>query len=240
MAEIPSHRGPDPRDAEIFAPEHVPVLRVAVAELSWLLTRGYAEFSALKLVGDRHCLTSRQRMAVRRSACTDQALIRRARHRRAPAELAARTLVLDGFNVLMTVEAALAGAVVLVGRDGSYRDLAGVHGTYRRVEETRPALARIGATLAEVLVGSSHWLLDSPVSNSGRLAALIRAVGEENGWNWTVTVTFNPDRELATSLDPVATADAMILDRALAWFPLARVVIERHVSDARTIDLGVG
>src|SRR6266404_1471952 len=46
-------------------------------------------------------------------------------------------LLIDGFNLILTLESALGGGVMLVGRDGCYRDMASVHGTYRRVEETR-------------------------------------------------------------------------------------------------------
>src|SRR5262249_43058029 len=66
-------RGADPEDAELFAPRWIPVLRTATAELSWLLSRGYAETSALALVGNRHALRRRQRDAVRRCACADAA-----------------------------------------------------------------------------------------------------------------------------------------------------------------------
>ena len=45
-------RGPNPADAELFGEAMVPTLRVACAELSWLLGRGYAEPSSLALVGD--------------------------------------------------------------------------------------------------------------------------------------------------------------------------------------------
>src|SRR5688500_10446127 len=53
MPDHRSHRGPHPEDAGLFAPAVHPTLRSAVADLSWLLTRGYADPSALKLVGDR-------------------------------------------------------------------------------------------------------------------------------------------------------------------------------------------
>ncbi len=148
-------------------------------------------------------------------------------------------MVIDGFNVLMTVEAALAGAVVLIGRDGAYRDLGGVHGTYRKVQETRPALALIGETLQSLQVGPALWLLDSPVSNSGRLAATIRRVAEEHGWTWTVDVLLSPDRQLIVTPEVIATADGAILDRAALWFPLSRAVIESQIPEARRIDLEV-
>src|SRR5690606_36397710 len=106
----------------------------AVEELSWLRSRDYAEPSALALVGDRHQLAARQREAVRRSACTERA--RASRSRREVAVADASRIGIDGFNLVITIESALAGGVVLVGRDGAYRDLARVHGSYRRVADT--------------------------------------------------------------------------------------------------------
>ena len=54
-----------------------------------------------------------------------------------------RQLWIDGYNVLTTIEAALAGAVIIAGRDGCYRDMASMHGSYRKVEETSPAIELI-------------------------------------------------------------------------------------------------
>jgi Protein of unknown function (DUF434) len=58
-----THRGPHPVDAQLFAPENWPQLQAAVADLSWLLGRGYASVASLKLVGDRYRLDQRQRAA---------------------------------------------------------------------------------------------------------------------------------------------------------------------------------
>lgn len=237
MPDSRTHRGPDPRDADAFGLPARSALRAAVADLSWLLGRDYAPVSALKLVGDRWSLTERQRMAVRRSACSDAALARRARHRAAPEALRGQPLVLDGFNVLTTVEAALGGAVILHGRDGCYRDLMGVHGTYRKVEETAPAVHLVGEVMAALGAGPGLWQLDRPVSNSGRLRGLILDVAQARGWDWKVELVFNPDPLLARSPEIVATADSGILDRCERWFCLARVAIETRVSDARVIDL---
>lgn len=231
------HRGADPRDREQFGAEALGRLRTATAELSWLLGRGYAETSALKLVGDRHRLNERQRMAVRRSACGDEARASRERRRMRADELAGRHLDIDGFNVLTTVEAALGGAVVLAGRDGSYRDLAGVHGTYRKVAETLPALERVGRFLEGLRIAGATWYLDRPVSNSGRLSVILAAMAAERGWPWTVELEYSPDAVLARSPHVVATADAGILDRCGPWLPLARAVISETVEGAWVIDL---
>jgi hypothetical protein len=210
-----------------------------VADLSWLLERQYAPTSSLKLVGDRYVLTDRQRMAVMRSSCSDAALQRRREHQASAAELGRQTIVIDGFNLLTTVEAALGGGVILRGRDGVYRDLAGVHGTYRKVAETLPALRLVGTVLAGLGVARTRWLLDRPVSNSGRLRTMILDMAREQGWAWEAELSFNPDAVLGTSLDLVATADSAILDRGPRWFNLAQDTIERHIPTARVVDLEV-
>ena len=143
MPDKRQHRGCDPQDPRLFADGHLESLRKAVGDLSWLLTRGYAEKSALKLVGDRYALAARQRLAVRRCTCNDEELRWRAETRTTLDDAASRRLAIDGYNLLITVEGALAGAPILVGRDGCLRDLAGIHGTYRRVAETQPALELI-------------------------------------------------------------------------------------------------
>ena len=66
MPDHRTHRGPHPEDAGLFAPAAGPGLRAATADLSWLLSRGYASPSAMKIVGDRYALDARQRMAVMR------------------------------------------------------------------------------------------------------------------------------------------------------------------------------
>src|SRR5438132_5334408 len=173
MPDKRQHRGQHPDDARLFAADRIADLRAGVADLSLLLSRGYAQPSALKVVGDRYNLEARQRMAVMRSACTDLSLAHRQSKRVMSEAVRGRPLLIDGYNVLTTVEAALAGGVILLARDGAYRDIASMHGSFRKVEETMPALELVGEVLAELGVAQATWYLDSPVSNSGRLKQMI-------------------------------------------------------------------
>jgi hypothetical protein len=231
-----AHRGADPHDAVDFAATALPALRAAVSDLAWLLERQYANTSALKVVGDRYLLTARQRVAVRRSACADAALERRREHQVEVSVVQGQPLWLDGFNVLTTIEAALGGAVVLVGRDGCFRDLMGVHGTYRRVEETLPALQLLADFITAAAIGPCTWYLDRPVSNSGRLRELILQAARERRLEWSVELVFNPDPILAAATQTIASADAAILDRCSRWVNLARAVIVATVPTARIVD----
>ncbi len=77
------------------------------------------------------------------------------------------------------------------------------------------------------------WLLDRPVSNSGRLKQIILEIAAHQGWPWTVELVAAPDPLLAATTEIVATADSVILDRCGPWLNLARQVVETRVTDAR-------
>ena len=237
MPDKRSHRGPHPADAKLFAPDAIPDLRLATADFSLLLTKGYAEKSDLKLVGDKFSLTERQRLAVMRSACSDQQLASRSRRRLEIAELAGRPIIIDGYNVLITIEAAMSGGVIFKGRDGCFRDLASIHGTYRKVTETIPALQLVGKFLKEIGVSEAIWLLDSPVSNSGRLKTLIGELAQDNNWNWEIELLISPDAELKKTDLIVASSDSVVLDGCKSWTNLAAEIITQKLPSAKIINL---
>jgi hypothetical protein len=176
---------------------------------------------------------------VARCACATDLLQRRQQHQTDPTQLRGQELWLDGFNVLMALESALSGGVILLGRDGCCRDMAGVHGHYHRVEETRPALQLIGDQTSAWGVDRCQWYLDSPVSNSGRLRGFILDLARESQWNWTVDLVTNPDKILIQANQVVATADSVILDRCQRWVNLAAIVIRQKAPQAKLVDLSM-
>ncbi|MFQ5425138.1 MAG: DUF434 domain-containing protein [Phycisphaerae bacterium] len=243
MPDLRKHRGPHPEDRRLFARRFCGVLRQATAELSWLLSRGYAEKSALALVGDRHRLVSRQRQAVRRSSCSDVALCSRRSRAVGAAACSDGRVAIDGYNLLITIESLMADGVGLIGRDGCLRDLASLHGTYRRVAETMPAVSLIAAHLEAKGIRSVDWYLDRPVSNSGRLKRLMAEVAAGSRLSWQIGLVNDPDRVLVAYDGVVATADSWILDRCGAWVNLAAEIAAERVPGAWVVDLredGVG
>jgi hypothetical protein len=153
------------------------------------------------------------------------------------AALRGETLAVDGFNALTTLEVALSGGIVLLGRDGALRDIAGVHGSYRAVEETVPALEHLAEFVRALDVASCEILLDAPVSNSGRLRERIDELARERGWCLAAQVVADPDAILSRSGRIVASADGALLDRCGRWFNLARACIEARIPQARIVDL---
>ncbi len=266
MPDHRKHRGPHPEDARLFDPAAGVLLRGAARDLCWLLGHGYPHASALKLVGDRYELVARQRTAISRCCCGEAAVVRRRSCQRSAAQLHGAVLWVDGYNVLTTVEAALAGGVILAARDGAYRDMASMHGSYRKVAETIPALDVLGRTLAALGVTECRWFLDQPVSNSGRLKGILEAMAAARNWPWRAELVADPDIVLADPMAGVAdrtppppqpppvveragelpwqpgivvaTADSAILDRCPAWFNLARETVVQRVPEAWVVDLG--
>jgi hypothetical protein len=224
-------------DEKLFAAEKIPALRQAVGDYSLLLTKGYAEKSALKLVGDRFALTERQRIAVMRSSCSDAQRSSRKNRKLDIKDVAKQAIMLDGYNILITIEAAMSGGIIFIGRDGCCRDLASIHGTYRKVTETIPAVELIGGFLQQIGAGKTIWLLDSPVSNSGRLKTLIREIAEKNGWYWEVNLVISPDAVLIKTDSIVASSDSVILDGCSKWVDLAGEIIRAKLQTAKIIDL---
>jgi hypothetical protein len=237
MPDRRRHRGLHPEDPKLFGPDARPALRAATADLSWLLGRGYKAPSSTKLVGDRYRLTQRQRAAVSRAACTDELRDQRQAKCVSQAAMRGEALVIDGFNVLTTLEVALGGGVVLLSRDGTVRDIAGVHGSYRKVQETGAALALVAELARRLGVSECIWLLDRPVSNSGRLRTFMLEHARARGLPWTVEVVADPDRTLSRSASIVATADGEVLDATRRWFNLVRTIVEAELPRAYLVDL---
>jgi hypothetical protein len=237
MPDIRKHRGSHPEDRKLFAGDQLMALCTATTELSWLLTRAYSIKGALKLVGDRHSLTERQRVAIARAACSDQSRQHRADIAVEAQQIRGHDLVIDGFNLLITIEAALSGGVLMLCRDGCIRDLSSIHGSYRSVQETEAAILLIGDTLAAIGAASVLWILDKPISNSGRLAQTIRRLASQRGWDWSVELAFNPDGEIAASDRIVVSSDGPLLDQITRSLNLSRHIIEKNLADAWLINL---
>lgn len=237
MPDKRTHRGPHPEDARLFAPEAIGDLRLAMADYALLLSKGYAQKSSLKLVGDRFALTQRQRLALMRSACSDEQVVSRTQRRIAVDALAGQRIAIDGYNVLITIEAAMSGGVIFKGRDDCYRDLASIHGTYRKVTETIPAVELIGEFLKETDIAAALWLLDKPVSNSGRLKTLIGELAKKNDCPWEIDLVMSPDAALIKGDTIVATSDSVVIDACKKWINLATQIITQKLPSATVIDL---
>jgi hypothetical protein len=215
----------------LFAAGRLDRLHRAGDEVVWLLGRGYSMDSAIRVVGDHHQLEARQRLALTRSCCAESTREARTAKHLAANALRGAELSIDGFNLVVTLEVALGGGVLLACRDGCLRDLAGLRGSYHVLDDTDRAIGLVRAELEAVGASRVEVLLESAVSNAGRLRGVIEHAMELSSVATTVTLVRDADPLLATR-GFVISADAAVLDRAKSWFNLARWIVDRHITDA--------
>ena len=139
-------------------------------------------------------------------------------------QLSDRTVWIDGFNTIITLEVMLSDSILFSCMDGAIRDLASLRGTYRIIDVTEPAVRLALETLEEAGASAVKLLLDQPVSNSGRLKALITDVSQENHLMTDVIIQKDVDR-LLYQKENVITSDSVILDHCTSWFNLAEVCL---------------
>ncbi len=138
--------------------------------------------------------------------------------------------------MLIGLETALAGGVLLRGVDGVLRDLASVHGSYRRVEATAAAIEALVDTLCAWQPASVTWVLDRPVSNSGRLAGWLRDAAPE-GIAWSVELPYDADQVVIDAEAVACSSDARVLECTGQWADLLSDAVARHVPDAWVVPL---
>ena len=219
-------RGFMPTDERDFSEKMIPKLRKAAEEVYFLLNRGYPVTSTTRFIGDHYQLSERQRLALARTVSPEESI--RSRKSREVTDIAGKTLYIDGFNVIIGLEIAYSDSMLFRCMDGTVRDLAGLHGTYRLIPQTDLAIHALLASLGELHVEKAVIFLDQPVSNSGRLKQRILEFAEQIPFYLEVEIE-NPVDAILKTKPLIASADAIILDECSQWFNLVRYVVESQI-----------
>lgn len=212
-------------DEKNFSPSALETLRTASDHIEYLINNGYDLKQASVFVGNHFLLSERQRLAITRSLATRTQLENRKEKEKA--DLAVGEAWIDGFNTIITLEVLLCNSILFRCMDGTIRDLAALRGTYRIIPETADAVRMLLNVLRELHSESAHILLDEPVSNSGRLKALIADIGEKYQFPLDIQILKNVDRELYDK-ENVISSDSIILDHCKSWGNLVARCVKKH------------
>jgi hypothetical protein len=224
-------------DALDFGEKALPLLKRACSDLLYLVDRDYNDESAAAFVGNHYQLPARQRTALLRSACTTAAAQIRKSRMKASDRIQGETVFFDTFNIIITLEAALSPeTTLLLCMDRTIRDLCGLHGTYRIIPDTGKALRQIFRFLKRKHAASGVFYIDSPVSNSGKLKALILKIKEEENFPAGAMLIQNSDRELFGK-ENVVSSDSVVLDRCKSWLNGAFEIISYENPERKFICL---
>lgn len=229
-------RGFDEEDKRWFSMDEVINLQKAQQEVQWLLNRGYKIGPIIEFIGGHYQFSVRQRTALMRATSSTVQCEKRKVKLLSNENAKEGYLYIDGFNLIITLEVALSGGVLILGNDEVFRDLAGLRGTYRLIDKTNKALEYLVKTLKQLKVQKIKFFLDSPVSNSGRLKVKILEYFNETGIDIDVELVPNPD-VILSKLENVVTGDSVIIDECRSWYNLSRKIVEDNIKEAWVVSL---
>ncbi len=219
-----TRRGYVTRDEKEFGDEYRFKLHKAGEELLFLINRGYNIKGASTFIGNHYLLSERQRLALVRGISRSED-VRNRKSKEVTDSLSGKTVNIDGFNTIITLEVALSSSLIIKSMDGTIRDLAGLRGTYSLIDKTDIAIKLIGERLGEYKVNEAIFYLDKPVSNSGRLKMRILELLENMQFEVEVETINNVDSVLETK-ENVVSSDAIIIDKCKSWINMNRYIID--------------
>lgn len=218
-------RGYQKEDTYQFNGEEKTKLEKAAYELYFLLNQGYPIKQAATFIGNHYMFSERQRLAlVRTISSLEDCNGRLSRQITKFNDI--ETVHIDGFNTIITLEVALSGSPVFRSLDGTIRDLAGLRGNYRIIDKTEKAIHLIYQWLVLKEIHEAFFYFDSPVSNSGRLANMVREMAEL--YELQVQTYVIPDVDITLEKkNNVISSDAIILNRCFSWLNMNQEIIEK-------------
>lgn len=209
-------RGFVPTDSRDFNEKNIRIMRIAQADIFYLVNHEYPIKNAVAFVGNRYQLSERQRIALQRAVSSEKAI----ELRKSKLINSGNTANIDGLNIIITLETALSGTTLLKCMDGTIRDLAGLRGTYRLIDKTDAAIKLISDKLLEKGFKKAVFYLDRPVSNTGRLKQRILELTKDYSFQTEAELVDNADTILFGK-DCVISSDAIILDKCVNWLNFA-------------------
>ncbi|RLF99724.1 MAG: DUF434 domain-containing protein [Thaumarchaeota archaeon] len=214
--------------------ERLKILAEAGRDLRYLLNRGYNRSSSLKFIGDKYGLNRAERSILYRSIYSSNDVEKIASKRLMAEELKDKHVLIDGFNVMNTIETMLRGEPLILCDDGVLRDFSEIHGKYKLTEKTHESLELILKALKELSIASAKILFESQISRSGEIAGYTRRLLRKVGLIGDAETMKTVDSQLQKSEQTIITSDSAILLRCnrfydlpaylLRWMPRVKII----------------
>jgi hypothetical protein len=206
-----------------------PDLWKAAEDLRFLLNRGYPRDASLQLIGNRYNLDHDHRHLLRRGVFASSIAEQRKNKKISLEEIRGKAVAIDGYNCLITLESALKAKAILLADDAFIRDISGVSGTYRESPETTQALGLLIDLLVAADPSECLFLLDAPISGSGKLAARIRGLMAERDLSGDALAVKVPEQIMVGYQGIIATSDTALIDQSAQVFDLAGHLIKEQL-----------
>lgn len=196
----------------------------ATGDLRYLLGRGYGRISAVKFVGDRYQLSKEQRLLLYRGVYPPGLAETHLRKLVTPSAVVGRSLAVDGYNVLITINTALKGEPVFLCDDGFVRDSSETHSSACREDLSEPLRLTL-LPLQSLRPSAVFFIFDRLISRSGELSKKVALKMKEHGIPGGASTATSADFEVLKRGEVVSSSDSVVIDKASEVFDLAGYVI---------------
>ena len=196
----------------------------------YMLEKNYPQKGIIKLIGDRYALSGTERTMLYRGITTSENCLNRKKKHALVREVKGNALIVDGYNVMITIGSYLNGNTVFISNDNFLRDAAEMHGKVFRKVMMDKVLGLLLDDLDYLKISDCIIYFDKPVSKSGELAAKVNAEMIKTDIRGYAQTANSPDFMLKHADEGfIATSDSSIIDKSpVKTFDLARHVISRN------------
>ncbi|HEY3360932.1 MAG TPA: DUF434 domain-containing protein [Methanosarcina sp.] len=198
-----------------------------------ILRWGYPKVSTIRFVADHFQLSLEERHILTRVIMPPDKIVSRINKKVACTDIKDRNLLLDGYNVLLSVDGLLKKEPMWFCDDGYIRDTRYYFNKAKQAEDIEEALEAVLRFLSETGPKSVFFLLDAQISRSGELAGFIRHKLKEYGISGEAKTSKVVDYELKVeggSLENniiLATSDGIIIDSVLEVLDIPACLMEK-------------
>ena len=193
-------------------------LHNASNDLRFLLNKGYKKVMSIEFVANHYLLNKKERNFLNRTVFSQNKSQSRKSKLIPLCKIKENTLLIDGYNVLITMESICSDdESIIIGDDGVIRDVNAVFGKYKFKDNTENALNSIMSLIRVYQPGNVKFFYDNPVSHSGKLAKLTKQIMENHEIKGNAETAVNVDYQLVQlshqTKGIVATSDGIIMDK---------------------------
>lgn len=202
----------------------------AAKDYKYLLNRGFPQKASLDFVSARYRLSRSERNLLMR--CVHRDVDLEVIKRRTVSNVRGVDLVIDGYNVFLTVASAIEKLPLFLCDDGFIRDIRSTYTKDFNSPTIKEAIEKVIKAIELLGVGSALVVLDKNISWSARHAEFLA----QNYGVPTVTAT-KADIAVIGSGRVVCSSDFVILLRSDKVYDLAQFVIRNILQDVNTVEL---
>jgi len=202
-------------------------LKLAAKDFRYLLNKDYPREKSLSLIGDRYSLDSQHRQLLHRAIFSEEEVSKRKSKLVSIEKLNKIILGVDGHNIIITLESALKGILLVKAADGVVRDIAGVSSNYKITEITFKAVAFLTEFFKNSSLERVDFYFDSPISYSGELAKIVKQKFLQFNLSCKSSAVKVPEKEL-TNYEIIASSDSVLINISKRVLDIAGIIIKKH------------